>query len=159
LYDQASGVAALGLVGLIAAAISTSDSQIFALGSELRSLLHIDDKKAVSITRIFIFIFGLLALIFSIVSTEHLVLLARTSFTGTAMMAPMILTGILSSKKLSRLMPLLTLGALLLFIGAKLGIVPSKIGSLEIEIVLFLSLAIGALIEGGLLHRSPKVSE
>lgn len=154
LYDQASGVAALGLVGLIAAAISTSDSQIFALGSELRSLLHIDDKKAVSITRVFILIFGLLALIFSIVSTEHLVLLARTSFTGTAMMAPMILVGILSSKKLSRLMPILTLGALLIFIGAKLGIVPSKIGSLQIEIVLFLSLALGALIEVGLLGSS-----
>jgi len=152
LYDQASGVAALGLVGLIAAAISTSDSQIFALGSELRSLLSIDDKKAVSITRVFILIFGLLALIFSIVSTEHLVLLARTSFTGTAMMAPMILVGILSSKKLSRLMPILTLGALLIFIGAKLGIFPSKIGSLQIEIVLFLSLALGALIEVGLLR-------
>lgn len=154
LYDQASGVAALGLVGLIAAAISTSDSQIFALGSELRSLLSIDDKKAVSITRIFILVFGLLALIFSIVSTEHLVLLARTSFTGTAMMAPMILVGILSSKKLSRLMPLLTLAALLIFVGAKLGIVPSKIGSLQIEIVLFLSLALGALIEVNLLRLS-----
>ena len=81
LYDQASGIAALGLIGLIAAAISTSDSQIFALGSELRSLLTLDDKKAVSITRVFIVIFGLLALIFSVVSTEHLVLLARTSFT------------------------------------------------------------------------------
>ncbi|HMB62918.1 MAG TPA: hypothetical protein VKN36_07590, partial [Eudoraea sp.] len=36
LYDQASGIAAMGLIGLIAAAISTSDSQIFALGTELR---------------------------------------------------------------------------------------------------------------------------
>ena len=121
LYDQASSIAALGLIGLIAAAISTSDSQIFALGSELRSLLTIDDKKAVSITRIFIVVFGVLALIFSIVSTEHLVLLARTSFTGTAMMAPMILVGILSPKKPSRLMPLATLTALILFILAKLG--------------------------------------
>lgn len=147
LYDQASGIAALGLIGLIAAAISTSDSQIFALGSELRSLLTLDDKKAVSITRIFILVFGLLALIFSIVSTEHLVLLARTSFTGTAMMAPMILVGILSAKKLSRLMPLMTLMALLVFILAKLGILPSKIGMFEMEIILFFSLAMAALIE------------
>lgn len=147
LYDQASGIAALGLIGLIAAAISTSDSQIFALGSELRSLLTLDDKKAVSITRIFILVFGLLALVFSIVSTEHLVLLARTSFTGTAMMAPMILVGILSFKKLSRLMPLITLAALIIFILAKIGIVPTKIWVLEMEIVLFLCLALAAFIE------------
>ncbi|MEP3208101.1 MAG: sodium:solute symporter family protein [Maribacter sp.] len=157
LYDQASGVAALGLVGLIAAAISTSDSQIFALGSELRSLLHLDDKKAVSITRIFIFIFGLLALIFSIVSTEHLVLLARTSFTGTAMMAPMILVGILSAKKLSVLMPLMTLAALLIFIFAKLGIAPSKIGMLEMELVLFLGLALAAFAELNVFSKKVQV--
>jgi SSS family solute:Na+ symporter len=154
LYDQASGVAALGLVGLIAAAISTSDSQIFALGSELRSLLHLDDKKAVSITRLFILIFGLLALIFSIVSTEHLVLLARTSFTGTAMMAPMILVGILSSKKLSNLMPLVTFLALSLFILAKLGILPSKVWFLQMELVLFVGLAISALVEITLIGSS-----
>ena len=131
LYDQASGVAALGLIGLIAAAISTSDSQIFALGSELRSLLNLDDKKAISITRIFIMVFGLLALIFSIVSTEHLVLLARTSFTGTAMMGPMILVGILSGKKLSKLMPIVTLLALVVFILSKMGMVPSQIWLLQ----------------------------
>ena len=153
LYDQGSGIAALGLVGLIAAAISTSDSQIFALGSELRSLLHLEDKKAVSITRIFILIFALLALLFSIVSTEHLVLLARTSFTGTAMMAPMILVGILSSRKLSMVMPLATLSALLLFIMAKLGLIPTRLGLLELEIVLFIGLSMAVLVELVLLRK------
>ncbi|MFH6604397.1 sodium:solute symporter [Maribacter algicola] len=156
LYDQASSIAAFGLVGLIAAAISTSDSQIFALGSELRSLLSMDDIKAVSITRVFIFVFALLALIFSIISTEHLVLLARTSFTGTAMMAPMILVGILSAKKLSSLMPVVTLMALLLFILAKMGSIPSKIGSFEIEILLFFGLGLSALIEVALLCKNDK---
>lgn len=155
LYDQASGVAALGLIGLIAAAISTSDSQIFALGSELRSLLNVDDKKAISITRAFIMVFGLLALVFSIVSTEHLVLLARTSFTGTAMMGPMILVGILSGKKLSKLMPIVTLFALVVFILSKIGIVPGKIWLLQTEIVLFSVLALAVFIEI-LVMRSPK---
>jgi len=154
LYDQASGIAALGLVGLIAAAISTSDSQIFALGSELRSLLSIDDKKAVTITRVFILIFGLLALIFSIVSTEHLVLLARTSFTGTAMMAPMILVGILSSKRLSRLMPIVTLAALITFVFAKVGVVPEQIGGFQTEILLFINLAFSVVIEVTALSKS-----
>lgn len=154
LYDQAEGIAALGLIGLIAAAISTSDSQIFALGTELRSLLTLKDKKAVLLTRIFILLFGILALIFSILSTEHLVLLARTSFTGTAMMGPMILVGILSSRKPSLLMPVVTVMALILFVLAKIGIVPSKIGFLEIELSLFLILAIASLFEVFVLGRN-----
>jgi len=154
LYDQAEGIAALGLIGLIAAAISTSDSQIFALGSELRSLLSLGDKKAISVTRIFIFLFGVLALIFSILSTEHLVLLARTSFTGTAMMGPMILVGILSSRKPSLLMPIVTIMALMAFILAKAGFIPSKIGVLEIELFLFSILAIGSMVEVFLLGKT-----
>lgn len=147
LYDHGTGLAAMGLIGLIAAAISTSDSQIFALGSELRSLLSMDDHKAISVTRIFIFVFGLLSLLFSIVSTEHLVLLARTSFAGTAMMCPMILVGILSSRKPSILLPISTFLALVVYILAKSGLIVSKIGVLEIESFLFLSLAVITLME------------
>lgn len=147
LYDQLPGIAAMGLIGLIAAAISTSDSQIFALGAELRSLLIMNDNKALFITRIFIVVFGILALIFSIVSSDHLVLLARTSFTGTAMMGPMILIGMLSSKKLSRLMPIVTIIALISFILSNAGVLPAKIWVLEIEIFLFLCLALAACIE------------
>ena len=154
LYDQAPAIAALGLIGLIAAAISTADSQIFALGTELRSLLTIDDQKALSITRIFIFVFGLLALIFSIFSSEHLVLLARTSFVGTAMMGPMILVGVLSSKKPSHLMPGVTILALASFILSKAGILPAKVWALDIEIFLFLCLVLFAIIEKALVKKS-----
>jgi SSS family solute:Na+ symporter len=147
LYDQAAGIAAMGLIGLIAAAISTSDSQIFALGSELRSLLALEDKKALLITRIFIVVFGGLALVFSIISSDQLVLLARTSFSGTAMMGPMILIGLLSSKKLSRLMPIVTLLVLISYILSKAGVLPAKILVMEIEIFLFLCLAVAACME------------
>ncbi len=147
LYDQLPAIAAMGLIGLIAAAISTSDSQIFALGSELRSLLVLEDKKALLITRIFIVVFGVLALIFSIISSDQLVLLARTSFSGTAMMGPMILIGLLSSKKPSRLMPIVTFIVLISYILSKAGVLPSKIWVLEIEIFLFLCLAVAACIE------------
>lgn len=153
LYDQASGIAALGLIGLIAAAISTSDSQIFALGTELRSLLSIPDQKALFITRVFIVVFGLLALIFSIISSEHLVLLARTSFAGTAIMGPMILVGVLSAKKPSPLMPIITLLALATFILTKIGAFPAKVWVLDMEILLFLSLALATLVEVGILGR------
>ena len=137
LYDQAPAVGALGLIGLIAAAISTSDSQIFALGTELRSLLTVDDKRALAITRIFIMVFGIIALIFSILSSEHLVLLARTSFAGTALLGPLILVGILSDKKPGLLIPVCTVLALLLFVMSNADILPGKIGQIEIEMLLF----------------------
>ncbi len=137
LYDQAPAVAALGLIGLIAAAISTSDSQIFALGTELRSLLTVDDKRALAITRVFILVFGVIALVFSILSSEQLVLLARTSFAGTAMLGPLILVGILSRKRPGLLIPICTLVALLVFVLSSAGVIPDRIGPLEIEMLLF----------------------
>lgn len=154
LTDQAPGIAALGLIGLIAAAISTSDSQIFALGSELRSLLSLDDKKALKITRIFIVIFGVLALVFSVVSSEHLVLLARTSFAGTAMMGPMILVGFFKKGKPTGLMPVVTMITLAIFILAKIGFFPSKVGILDIEIILFVELTIFSIVEVTVLKRT-----
>lgn len=147
LYDQAAGIAALGLIGLVAAAISTSDSQIFALGAELRSLIHLEDAKSIQITRVFIVLFGILALVFSIVSTEHLVMLARTSFTGTAMMAPMILLGILSKTRPSSLLPLITLVALIIFIVTKLGYLPAQLFDLQLELILFSILIVAVLAE------------
>ena len=140
-------VAALGLIGLIAAAISTSDSQIFSLGSELRSLLTMEESKALKLTRIFILVFGVLALVFSIVSSEHLVLLARTSFAGTALMGPMILTGLFKKRKLTNLMPIVTLLCLVTFILSKAALLPGKLGFLDMEIVLLSVLVLCAFIE------------
>jgi SSS family solute:Na+ symporter len=147
LYDQAPAIAALGLIGLIAAAISTSDSQIFALGTELRSLLKSDDKEALAITRIFILVFGVAALIFSVLSIEQLVPLALTSFSGTALLAPLILTGILSEKRPGLLIPVSTSLALLIFIASLINLGPSYFGSIDIRMILFSFLAIVTLIE------------
>jgi len=147
LYDQAPAVAALGLIGLIAAAISTSDSQIFALGTELRSLLTVDDKRALAITRVFILVFGVIALVFSILSSEQLVLLARTSFAGTAMLGPLILVGILSEKRPGLLIPVCTSIALLVFVLSSAGVIPGRFGPVEIEMLLFAFLLLATGIE------------
>ena len=156
LYDQAPAIGALGLIGLIAAAISTSDSQIFALGTELRSLLTMDDRKALSVTRVFILVFAVLALIFSILSSEHLVLLARTSFAGTAMLGPLILMGILSKKKPGLLIPICTVLAILVFVLSSAGFIPGNFGSIEIEMLLFSFLLLATGIELLRLHLLSK---
>ncbi len=147
LYDQAPAIAALGLIGLIAAAISTSDSQIFALGTELRSLLSSSDKEALATTRIFIAVFGIAALVFSILSIEHLVSLALTSFSGTALLAPLILTGLLSKKKPGLLIPIATILALVIFILSLMNFIPGRFGTVDIRMILFASLAIVTGIE------------
>ncbi|HMB64006.1 MAG TPA: hypothetical protein VKN36_13085, partial [Eudoraea sp.] len=102
---------------------------------------------------IFIAVFGAMALIFSIISSEHLVLLARTSFAGTAMMGPMILLGMLSSKKPSILMPVATIFALLTYILSIAGVLTASIWVLEMELFLFLCLVATAIIEVGIIHR------
>ncbi len=99
LFDQAAPVAALAIVGLFAACLSTTNAQIFALGNELRSLLQGEEKKAMRITRISLFFFAAVVMVFSTLMSDELALLARVSFTGTAMMAPIVLMAVIKKTK------------------------------------------------------------
>lgn len=146
--DQPSTLAAFVLIGLLAAAISTADSQIFALGTEMRSILNMgDDAKMLRTTKIGIGVFAIIALIFSIVSSDQLALLARTSFAGTSLLAPMIFSAIFYDKpEQLKILPIATFIGLLAFIGSLLGIVPSVIFGLRMD--LFLILALGVLAFG-----------
>jgi len=141
LFDQWEPVAALVVIGLLAAAISTADSQIFALGTELRSLLKGDEKKVLLWTRLAILGFGLGALVFSIVSGDQLVLLARMSFAGTALMGPMILVGIFSERSAGRSIVAVTSIALVLFLLSLARLISSQVIGLRIELAL--ALAVG----------------
>ena len=135
--DQANFIGATVMIGLVAAAISTSDSQLFALGGELRSILTGEDEKMVSYARISIFFFAILALVFALLSTDELVLLARTSFAGTSLLAPMIFTGIFY-KDAARLkgIPLVTLLVLLLFIASLMGLLPNAVAGIRMDLAL-----------------------
>ncbi|KKK93780.1 hypothetical protein LCGC14_2689470, partial [marine sediment metagenome] len=65
LFDQKEVVGALAMVGLFAACLSTTNAQIFALGTELRSLMKGSDKLVLRNTRIGLFVFAIIALVFS----------------------------------------------------------------------------------------------
>ncbi len=136
LYDRSPFVAALAVIGLIAAGLSTTNAQIFALGSELRGLMHGDERKVMIRTRAGIFIFSLVALGFSLVISDQIALLARVSFTGTGMMGPLIILGILSDRKISPLMIWLSLIALLIFVLSLAGFVPQVIAGLRLDLIL-----------------------
>ena len=135
------------IIGLVAAAISTADSQIFALGGETRSLLKGEDKSMIKIARIGIFIFALLSLIFALKTSDQLVLLARSSFMGTALMAPMIFTGIFYNRANQLItIPWLTLGAILLFILSEAEVVPKMVGGVRTDLILLGVLGLYALV-------------
>ena len=145
--DQGNVLAAIVMIGLIAAAISTSDSQLFALGGEVRSLLKGEDKKMLQITRLSIAGFAILSLIFALLSTNELVLLARTSFTGTALLAPMIFVGIFSKDAQQfKFLPIVTLIAIFIFILSLLGRVPNQVIGIRMELLLLSILTLISII-------------
>lgn len=146
LYEQPGFIAALAVVGLLAAGLSTTDSQIFALGTELRSLLPGREKVVMKITKLAIFGFAAVALIFSLLASDQLVLLARVSFAGTSMLAPMILAGVLAKKPLGAEIIFATALALLLFLASLLEIIPSMVGPIRLDLLLLLSVGSITLI-------------
>jgi SSS family solute:Na+ symporter len=145
LFDQHAAIAAITIIGLIAAALSTSDSQIFALGSELRSLLKGEEKIVLTKTRIAIVIFGGAALLLSIFSSDELVLIARVSFAGTSLLAPMVFSVVLSKRKPGIEISLATLVGLLIFLGSLFDLVPSIVGTVRLDMLLLIGLGLYSL--------------
>ena len=138
LYDQFAPVAGLAMVGLFAACLSTTNSQIFALGNELRSLLPGEEKKVMYITKIFLFVFSMLVMIFASLMGDQIALLARVSFTGTAMMAPVVLAGVIMKQKPGKELLFVSLVALGIFLASTGKLIPSKMGSLQLDILLYI---------------------
>jgi SSS family solute:Na+ symporter len=153
LFDQPGFIAAAAIIGLIAAALSTSDSQIFAMGSELRSLIAIKDKTLTR-TRIGIIFFASAALVFSLVASDRLVMLARVSFAGTALSAPMILAAILRERPPSRWIVAVTAVALMIFLLSLLEVIPATVWIFRMDLALLLVLAIFTVVSLLLQDRS-----
>ncbi len=141
LFDQAVPVAALAVVGLFAACLSTTNAQIFALGTELRSLLTGSDQANMRATKISILIFSIIVLIFSTYMTDELVLLARVSFTGTSMIAPVVLGAVIFKNPPKGLLLISSLG-LGYFILSLVEIVPNQLLGQPLDIVMYGILAV-----------------
>lgn len=154
IFEQTPFISAIIMVGLLAAAISTSDSQLFSLAGEIRSLLNYREKKALIIARFCIMIFALIALLFALLSGDELVLLARISFMGTALMAPMIFIAIFTNhgEKMSWL-PIATLCCILIFVISQFDIFPKSLLTINIEIILLVSLGGAAFFNNTILKR------
>ncbi|MEM9671112.1 MAG: sodium:solute symporter [Cyclobacteriaceae bacterium] len=146
LYEQPGIIAALAVVGLLAAGLSTTDSQIFAMGTELRSLLSGSEKSVLTKTKVAIVVFAIIALVFSIRAGDQLALLARVSFAGTSMLAPMILAAVLTRQKLGTEIIFATALALVVFLASLLGAIPPTVGPLQLDLFLLLVLGLFVLV-------------
>ena len=105
------------------------------------------------ITKIAIFVFALLALGFSIISGNQLVLLARVSFAGTGTMGALVLVGILSKNKSGMEILIASALAFFIFLASVLDIIPAILYGLRIDLLLFICLAIVAMISVLVRHR------
>lgn len=143
--DQAPILGALAVIGLFAAAMSTADSQLFALGNELRGLLSNKMGESLLPIRLAVLGFAASALLFSLFSSDQLVLLARVSFAGTALTGPLIILGLVTSKPQGSFMVWTTTLGIIAFLMAQATIIPLKIGGLGIDLCLFLILALAAV--------------
>ncbi len=139
--EQHGIVGALAVIGLIAATMSTADSQLFAIQTEV-----VNAKKSKVYNKLFIVIFGLIALFLSIYSTQELVLLARVSFAGTALMAPMIFMAIFSNFKHKNIVPILTFVSMIVYLTANLSnLIPKSIFGLRLDMFLLIFNSLTAL--------------
>jgi solute:Na+ symporter, SSS family len=157
LFDQANPVAALAVVGLFAACLSTTNAQIFALGTELRSLLTGEDKRNMRITKLGILIFSLIVLVFSSLISDELVLLARVSFAGTSMIAPVVLGAVIFKNPPKSLLILSAL-ALSYFVLSLLGLVPAGFIGLPTDAAMYLILIPATVILMLVHHYSSKTT-
>jgi len=138
-FDQPAVIGATVAVGLIAAAMSSADSQIFALGTELRSLLSGGERIVMIQTKIAIVGFAVTALVFAILSSDQLVLLARVSFAGTALMGPLILAAVLTRSTPGYEIIVISALGLTLFVLALLGVIPDNPGGVRIDLLLLMA--------------------
>jgi solute:Na+ symporter, SSS family len=145
LHDQPGFIAAAAIIGLIAAAMSTSDSQLFAMGNELRGLISKKGGESLVPIKIAIVSFAIAALVFSLLSSDQLVLLARTSFAGTAMMGPLVILAILTKKPQGWFMILISGIGLMVFVLSEAGILPKMVGGFRMDLFLMMCLSLCGL--------------
>ena len=152
MFDQTPIIGAAVAVGLIAAAMSTADSQIFALGAEVRSLISGTERAVMLRTKLAIVFFAVAALVFAVLSNDQLVLLARVSFAGTAMLGPLVLAGIFSKTPPGLEVIVVTAAGVVVFGISSLGVIPASVGGVRMDLLLFAVL--GLFTCGSVLYRN-----
>ena len=141
ILEQNPVIGAVALIGILAAAMSTSDSQFFALGSEINNALGRFSRRLnispIVFVKIVILVFCVASFIVAMKSSRGIISLAVAGFMGTALMAPMVLTSILcKGRRFGALIPVVTVISLIVFLASLFGLAPKMIMGLRIDLAL-----------------------
>ncbi|WP_462137622.1 sodium:solute symporter family protein [Candidatus Mycalebacterium sp.] len=141
ILEQNAVIGAIALIGILAAAMSTSDSQFFALGSEINNALgRISEKlkiSAVVFVKFIILIFCAVAFVVAMKSSQGIISLAISGFMGTALMAPMVLAStLIKGRKLHPVIPLITAASLVFFLLSLFGVTPKIVWEIRTDLLL-----------------------
>ncbi len=136
---------ALFIVGVLAAAMSTADSQLMAIGTEWSSTLFKENiqthKRAKLSVKLIAGAVVIGALILAQSSFKSLVLFAINSFIGTSLLLPIVLASTLQNKVYRQWLIYSSVGAVGIFLAVLLTIIPKMILGLRIELILYALLA------------------
>lgn len=141
ILEQNPVIGAVALIGILAAAMSTSDSQFFALGSEINNALGRFSRRLnispIVFVKIVILVFCVASFVVAMKSSRGIISLAVAGFMGTALMAPMVLTSILcKGRRFGALIPVVTVISLIVFLASLFGLAPKMVMGLRIDLAL-----------------------
>ncbi|MCY4262446.1 MAG: sodium:solute symporter family protein [Candidatus Dadabacteria bacterium] len=158
ILEQNPVIGAVAMIGILAAAMSTSDSQFFALGSEINNALGRFSRKLkispIVFVKIVILVFCIASFVVAMKSSQGLISLAVSGFMGTALMAPMVLTSILcKARSFNAVIPVATGISLVVFLMSLFGLVPKMIMDLRTDLIL---LCVNTLITVSVVLIEPK---
>jgi SSS family solute:Na+ symporter len=97
-------------------------------------------------TKIALFIFALIVMAFSAIISDELVLLARVSFAGTSMLAPVILVGVLSKRQPGIELLFISAIALFVFLFSVFQLIPENIMGVRLDLGLYVILFVITMI-------------
>ncbi len=138
-HDIPSVFYALFVVGVLSASMSTSDSQLMAIGTEWGSFLSLKDltsnKNAKILVKSMAFICAVISLVLAQSSFKSLVLFSINSFIGTSFLIPIIYS--LHAKKGRSFLIFISFFCISVFTAILLGFVPKYVFELRLELFLY----------------------
>ena len=138
LYGELPGwLAGLYLVGIVAASMSTIDSQIFAIGSEWQVLMgkRMSGLAAGLLTAAI----GMLAAVLARRPLDSIVLFSTSSFIGTSLLFPLVLTTLIGTRKEMLTAAGISALATGAYAATLIGVIPARFYGIRLEVILWIA--------------------
>lgn len=137
---------ALFVVGVLAAAMSTADSQLLAIGTEWSSAFVAKDIQQHASARLLVksvgVVVALIALLLAQSSFKSLILFSINSFIGTSLLLPIVLASVIRLPRWRLALILASMLAVVIFVPVMLGILPRTLSGLRVELYLYAALGL-----------------